>query len=235
MKQTCFLFFMLFIILIAEAQTPKPVRHFEHSDFSKEDSLHLLQEFGKNKILIPQFALQTLVALSYYPELKNTSIHFIYKPAVSTLTTKPNFPSLLLTGGKRTFKIIISDSSIKQIEPVILPKMDFNAQVGIIGHELGHVADFKQRSLLSLIGSGVGHLFSTGYIDKFEFRTDSICIAHGLGYQLLAWSSFIRSTMHTANWEGANNIDNMPMMRERYMNPSTIEKYMARMPIYKSS
>jgi len=226
---------MLLIASTANAQTPSPVKHFEQSDFSKEDSLHLLQEFGKNKILIPQFALQTLVALSYYPELRNTFIRFIYKPAVSTLTTKPNFPSLVLNGDNRTFTIIISDSSTQKIESVILPKMDFNAQVGIIGHELGHVADFKQRTLLSLISSGIGHLFSVRYIDRFEFRTDSICIAHGLGYQLLAWSNFIRNKMHTTNWEGADNINNMPMMRERYMNPSTIEKYMAKMPIYKSS
>lgn len=226
---------MLSIVSVANAQDPQPVKHFERNDFSKEDSIRLLQEFGKNKILIPQFALQTLVALSYYPELKNTSIRFIYKPAFSTLTTKPNFPSLLLSGERRTFTIIISDSSMQKIEPVILPKMDFDAQVGIIGHELGHVADFKQRSLLSLIGSGIGHLFSVRYIDRFEFRTDSICIAHGLGYQLLAWSNFIRTTMHTANWEGAGNINKMPMMRERYMNPSTIEKYMAKMPIYKNS
>lgn len=226
---------MLFIISTAYAQTPQPVKRFERGDFSQEDSIRLLQEFGKNKILIPQFALQTLIALSYYPELKNTFIRFVYKPAFSTLTTKPNFPSLLLSGNKRTFTIIISDSSMQKIEPVILPKMDFNAQVGIIGHELGHVADFKQRSLLSLIGSGIGHVLSVRYIDRFEFKTDSICIAHGLGYQLLAWSNFIRNIMHTTNWEGADNINKMPMMRERYMNPSTIEKYIAKMPIYKSS
>jgi hypothetical protein len=113
--------------------------------------------------------------------------------------------------------------------------MDFNAQVGIIGHELAHVADFKQRSLLSLIGSGIGHIFSARYIDRFEFRTDSICIAHGLGYQLFSWSNFIRNTMHTKNWQGADNINKMPMMRERYMNPSTIEKYIREMPVYKST
>jgi hypothetical protein len=211
-----------------------PVKHFERNAFSTEDSLHLLNEFGKNKILIPQFALQTLIALSYFPELKNTSIKFIYKPAVSTLTTKPDFPSLILNGDKRTFTIIISDSSTGKVKPVILSKMDFNAQIGIIGHELSHVADFEQRSLLSLIGSGIGHIFSSRYIDRFEFRTDSICIAHGLGYQLLAWSTFIRNTMHTKNWQGADNINKMPMIRERYMNPSTIEKYMSEIAVYKN-
>jgi hypothetical protein len=211
-----------------------PVKHFERSDFSKEDSLRLLNEFGKNKILIPQFALPTLVALSYYPELKTTSIRFVYKPAVSTLETKPTFPSVILNGNKRTFVIIISDSSMPQIQPIVLTKMDFNMQIGIIGHELSHAVDFQQRNLLSMISSGIGHVFSSKYVDRFEYRTDSICIAHGLGYQLLSWSIFIRNTMHTTNWQGADNIKKMPMMHERYMNPSTIERYISQMEIYKN-
>jgi hypothetical protein len=230
------LFISALVILSTSAcAEPHPVRYFERRDFSTEDSLRLLNEFGKNKILIPQFALPTLIALSYYPELKNTHIRFIYKPAVSTLETKPTFPSLVLNGGRRTFIIVISDSSMPQIQPIVLPKMDFNAQIGIIGHELSHVVDFKQRSLLSMIGSGIGHLFSSKYVDRFEFRTDSICIAHGLGYQLLAWSTFIRNIMHTTNWQGADNVKKMPMMHERYMNPSTIEKYMGEMTIYNNT
>jgi len=226
----------VFLILSSSAYAQaRPVKHFERSHFSPEDSLHLLNEFGKYKILIPQFALPALVALSYFPELKNTHIKFIYQPAISTLATKPTFPSVVSGGDKRTFVITISDSSISQIQSIILPKMDFNAQIGIIGHELSHVVDFKQRSLLSLINSGIGHLFSSRYIDRFEFRTDSICIAHGLGYQLLAWSTFIRNAMHTGNWQGADNINKMPMMHERYMNPSTIEKYMSEMAIYKNT
>src|SRR2546423_1153973 len=102
MKYRLLLFFTLLILSTAKAQSPQPVKHFERSDFSKEDSIRLLKNFGKNKILIPQFSLPMLVALSYYPELRNTPIRFIYKPAVSTLTTKPNFPSLLLSGDKRT-------------------------------------------------------------------------------------------------------------------------------------
>jgi hypothetical protein len=109
--------------------------------------------------------------------------------------------------------------------------MDFNAQVGVLGHELSHVYDFSHQSLWSLLGSGIGHL-STSYIDRFEYRTDSICIAHGLGYQLLAWSRFIRLTLHTENYDGSDNIDMPVMNRERYMNPSTILKRIALDPRY---
>ena len=40
----------VFLILSSSAHAqPRPVKHFEHSDFSTEDSLHLLNEFGKYK------------------------------------------------------------------------------------------------------------------------------------------------------------------------------------------
>ena len=109
--------------------------------------------------------------------------------------------------------------------------MDFNAQIGVLGHELSHVYDFSHQSLWSLIGSAIGHL-SSSYIDRFEYRTDSICIAHGLGYQLLAWSSFIRRTLHTENYDGSDNIDMPVMNRERYMNPATILARIALDPQY---
>jgi len=227
--RTMLLFFLIFSNHVF-AQTPE--KHFERSGFSAEDSLKLLKEYGRNKKLIPQFTLQTLIALSYFPELANTHIRFIYRPAYETLETRPDFPGVMNKGDKRTFTITISDSSTSKIEPILLKNMDFNAQIGIIGHELSHVADFSNQSLLHLMGSGIEHVFSKTYIDRFEYRTDSICIAHGLGYQLLAWSTFIRKTMNTENWRGADNIDHMPVKQERYMNPSTIMKHIKNNPLY---
>src|ERR1700751_5794480 len=164
---TVFLFLSFVFAYSVFAQAP--VKHFERSSFSADDSLKLLKAFGKNKQLIPQFALQTLIALSYYPELVNTHIRFIYEPAHATLETKPDFPSVANKGDRRTFTITISDSSTPKIEPILLKNMDFNAQIGIIGHELSHVADFSNQNLLHLMGSGVEHLFSKTYIDHFEY------------------------------------------------------------------
>ena len=222
-----FLFFSEF----SDAQNAEPVVSFERSDITAGDSAHLMSAYGNNKEFIPQFTLQTLIALSYFPELKETHIRFIYRHANSLFTTRPVFPCLLSNGKKRTFTITISDSSIDKLQPLLIERMDFNTQIGIIGHELSHVSDFSKRSVTSLIGSGIGHVFSTHYIDRFEFRTDSVCIAHGLGYQLLSWSTFVRRTMHTANWEGADNV-NEPMTHERYMNPSTIRQHIAANPLY---
>jgi hypothetical protein len=96
--------------------------------------------------------------------------------------------------------------------------------VGIIGHELAHVADFSNDSFAESVGKAVGHL-SAGYMDRMEFNTDRICIEHGLGANLEQWSSYIRSTMHTVYWRGADYANCGDQHHERYMNPSTIKKY----------
>ena len=228
------LFILFFLIALSQKMFAqrKPVVEFERVDFTPNDSLQLLKQFGRNKTFIPQFTLQALIALSYYPELKNTHIRFIYKPAHSPLTTRPTFPSVLYKKSKRRFTITISDSTVDKLKPILLKQMNFNEQIGVIGHEFSHVADFTKRNIFSMAGSGIGHIFSSHYIDRFEYRTDSLCIAHGLGYQLLAWSIFVRRTMHRQNWEGADNVNVAVMKRERYMNPSTITRRIAADSLY---
>jgi hypothetical protein len=188
-------------------------------------------EYGGKKTLPPACALQALIALSYFPELKNTEISIVIKKTRSPLSTKPKFPNLMRKGSKRKFQITISDSSVLKLQPILFKQMDFNAQVGVIGHELSHASDFSKRSFWSLTASGLGHL-SSKYIDRFEYRTDSICVAHGLGFQLLGWSRFVRKTLHSENYDGSDNIDMPVMDHERYMNPATILKRMTANPLY---
>ena len=130
--------FFLFLLLIAFSQTimaqRRPVVEFEKVDFTKEDSLQLLKEFAKNKTFISSFTLQSLIALSYYPGLKNTHIRFKYKPAHSPLTTRPTFPSVLFGKSNRRFTITVSDSTVAALQPILLKQMDFNTQIGVIGH-----------------------------------------------------------------------------------------------------
>lgn len=212
------------------AVAQRPVKLFKPADFTAADSIRLLQEYGLNKQLPPQFQLQALIALSYFPELKNTRIKFMVKPAYSLLQTRPTGRGIF-NRHTRQFTITISDSTYWKLAPIQLANMNFNAQVGVIGHELSHVSDFIRRSFINLAMSGIKHL-SSKYIDRFEYRTDSICIAHGLGYQLLDWSRFVRATLHSGDYDGSDNIDK-PMLHERYMNPATIIAHMKGMEMYR--
>jgi hypothetical protein len=58
-------------------------------------------------------------------------------------------------------------------------------------------------------------------------------VAHGLGYQLLDWSKYVRLSLHRDNWIGAGNVEEeRATKRERYMNPSTILRRIEAEPIY---
>lgn len=114
--------------------------------------------------------------------------------------------------------------------PILFQNLPFNAQIGVIGHELGHVVEFSCMATIKIVEHAASNV-SSKYIDHFEFKTDSICITHGLGYQLLAWSTYVRKVMHKDNWDGADNV-HKPMVRERYMNPSTIRKRISQLRLY---
>ncbi len=210
-----------------------PGKILNPDSFSEDFFSALKKEFGNNKQYPRQYEKQILIALSYFPELWNVPIKFRLKRTFSPLATRPAWTSTLRQKGMRKFIVTISDSSMSKLSPILFKNLDFNAQVGVIGHELSHASDFSTRSSVGLLRISIGHL-SSRYIDKFEYRTDSICIAHGLGYQLLAWSSFVRKAFHQQNWDGANYI-NEPMKRERYMNPSTIKKRISLSVLYKEA
>jgi hypothetical protein len=214
------IFFFLQIIIfpfVSKAATGEPV-------------IDSVPEFGNKKEIPKQFEKPILTALSYFPELKDVRIVFKIKKAYTPLTTRPNFAGVFKRRNHRTYIITISDQSIDTLKPLLFQNLTFEQQVGVIGHELSHVVDFNSKNFLQTIGVGIGHI-SKGYLDKMEFNTDGICIQHGLGKYLLAYSKHVRETMHVHNWRGGDfvNKGNGNGKYERYMNPDTIEKTMLEM------
>ena len=197
---------------------------------NKETTIDSLKEFGNKKEIPQQFEKPILTALSHFPELKNVHIIFRIKKAYSGLTTKPNFAGVFKKKDHRTYIITISNETIDTLKPLLLQNLTFEQQVGVIGHELSHVVDFNSKNFPQTIGVGIGHI-SKKYLDKMEFNTDRICVQHGLGKYLLAYSKHVRETMHVHNWRGGDYVNkgNGNGKYERYMNPETIEKTMKEM------
>lgn len=191
---------------------------------------YLKQQPYQNKVFInTSDSTAILLALRFYPELKNTKIQFVTKNTLTPLSARPSFLSIFKKARKRKYKIIISKRSIQKLDPIIFKNLTFNSQIGVIGHELAHIADFNKMKLKHFIKLAFKH-FSKRSMDSFEFNTDKSCIEHGLGHQLLSWSEEVRVKLAIQKWGGANN----PVgEHERYMNPSTIIKYYNSLSIYK--
>lgn len=165
-----------------------------HSFNKSEDSLRydfLLEQFGKNKVIPEEFKLQALVALSYYPVLKETPIEFVLTDADASLTSNINPATLIFPWMKKTYVIYID--TIKTIgftSPTLLKNLPYNAQIGVLGHELAHTVSYLDKSAIELAWSGILYLSSEQYVVNFENETEKRTIQYGLGYQLLSWSEF---------------------------------------------
>lgn len=133
------------------------------------------------------------IALSHYPELANTPIEFKFKKHIkkSTMQAQPKFSSVFKSKKNRSYKILISER-IKIADTVYYTKdMPSEIMIGWLGHELGHVMDFEQRSGLNLIGFGISYLTSKKYIREAERRADSYAVTHGMETYILATKEFI--------------------------------------------
>jgi hypothetical protein len=122
----------------------------------------------------------------------------------------------------------------KRLAPVLFSNLPYDAQIGVLGHELSHALYFSGQTLSGMAGMAFNH-FSGKYKDKMEYKTDSVCIIHGLGFQLLSWSNYVRSALNIDQWTGHKNREGRgksKISHERYMNPGSIKRVIAKTPLY---
>lgn len=185
----------------------------------------------QTKLYFLIYETQILIALSYFPELKNTTIEFRLKKAKTPLSSRPNLIGIFQSAKKRKYIITISKATNSILEPILFKNLNFNAQIGVLGHELSHVSDYMTKNFSEMSNLLFIQIFSKKQVDKFESRTDRICIDHDLGYQLLDWSKSVREKLKIDYWRGANNIQFKPK-KERYLNPETILETIKTSTIY---
>ena len=213
----CLIFILLYSINI-HAQTII-------KQFSSDSVTNYLKNAAEvtNKLMPTEYASVIKLALMYYPELAHTHIKIRVKKQPSPLTARPSVWAMFQQPAKRKYLITISNKVAPQFSAILLSNLSFIAQVGVIGHELSHVVDYnnqKGRYFIKLLAMQL----NSKAINKFEYATDMRCIAHGLGYQLLAWSTEVRLKLNLVQWKGIKEL-NKPG-NERYMNPESIKRAM---------
>ncbi|MEB8347472.1 hypothetical protein OO010_15570 [Flavobacteriaceae bacterium KMM 6898] len=221
-------FLILISCLNTYAQIPK--RQFEKGWF---DSTQYSQYQNYKKIPI-EIRPQVLIALSFYPELSDTKIIFRFRKRISPLASRPRLWSTFRKSKNRTYIITISTESTPKLTSILFLNLPYNAQIGVLGHELGHITEYKNKSAWHLLGLYL-KLLKAENVNEFEFKTDRICIEHGLGYQLYDWSQFVRQELDILEWKGAGDFyssNDEEVTKQRYMNPQTIEKFMESNSIY---
>jgi hypothetical protein len=175
------------ILLFLSLQTQLYSQGIQKKVLSAINKDSLRNVYGNNKEFIPEYELASLVALSFYTELLNTKITFRLADKESVAKTTITFCSIFNSNDKH-FIIYINNN--KNSTGLLLQEASFKAQVGAIGHELAHVADFNKRSFTGMMGWAIQYLFKKGRINT-ERKTDISTIAHGLGLELYSFVDFV--------------------------------------------
>jgi hypothetical protein len=152
-----------------------------------------LAQFRTNKTIPAVIEKNVLTALSFYPELRNTSIRFVFKQAIksSVMQAQPVFSSLLTSRENRAYRINISALFKLTHTAIPIHQLPDAIMIGWIGHELGHIMDYESRSSLGMAGFGLGYVFSADYVKKVERLADNYAVNHGLGNYLVETKRFI--------------------------------------------
>lgn len=221
------------LLAFGSASAMPPQREFISGGLDATQLEQLEAEFGQHKRIPAEYREQILTALSYFPELRTVRIDFVVRKSAIPLSSRPRYASVFRAAKRRHYLITISSQSSPALSPILLKNLSYNAQVGVLGHEISHVANYLHTSAWGLTRIAWGLVFSKSATDRFEAQTDQTCIEHGLGYQLLAWSVDIRAKMAGEEWLGAQ-ADGKPV-RERYLRPDTIRQRMRALPLYQAS
>jgi len=140
---------------ISEFIAPKahcPAILLKEGDFF--DKVFSTKQVFKNIKGVPkQYEEVFYLTCSFYPELSDVTININYAPIPTTMQTQPMLRSMFSSRSNREY--LISINSNKNFEGILFEDIPYNAQVGIIAHELAHVLDFEHKNTLNLISTGL--------------------------------------------------------------------------------
>ncbi|MCB7480782.1 hypothetical protein [Christiangramia sediminis] len=179
----------------------------------QKDSL----EFS-NKIVPDIIWRETYVALSHYPELKDTPIEIRFKKNIkkSFMQAQPKISGLFKNRKNRSYFIFINEKFKIEDEIFDVTTVPSEVLIGWIGHELGHIMDYRDRSALDLMWFGVKYVTSKNYIREAERAADTYAVNHGLGENIIATKDFILNHSKLSDTY-KNRIEDLYLSQEEIM------------------
>ncbi len=159
----------------------------------KGQQLEQSATFGQNKQIPAVIESNVLKALSFYPELENTPINFIFKARIksSVMQAQPVFTTILQRRRKRRYRINISSRFRLIHSDMPIQQIPDDVMIGWIGHELGHILDYESKSNAELVSFGYRYYFYPTYVKHAEMVADSLAVERGMGDYIVATKRFI--------------------------------------------
>ena len=147
----------------------------------------------ENKIIPAQIEKEAKKALSYYPELKDIEIEFRYKDEIkkSFMQAQPKFSNLFKGKNSRSYYVFMSRKLSLEGDEFSMDEVPPDVIIGWLGHELGHIMDYREKSAVGLMIFGMRYVTSSRYIKEAERAADTYAVNHGMGEYILKTKNFI--------------------------------------------
>ncbi len=168
----------------------------------------------------------TRKALAFFPPLKNIEIEFLFSNDIrkSVMQAQPKFSTMFRSRTRRSYIIKISRNFSLKGKETPIHELPEEVLVGWIGHELGHIMDYRSRSNWNLIYFGLGYLFSKSFFMKAERAADTYAVNYGMGEYILATKDFI---LHEAGMSEKY----ISRINKLYLPPQEIIELMEKVPV----
>ncbi len=154
------------------------------------DSLKAI--IGNNKGLPEGFEIAAAIAYSAFPQLKDVNIDMILTQGGAPMESTVEINTLFGSRSNRQYLILLNDAQNSFFEPILLRSLPFDAQVGILAHELGHIAYYHELNVFEFGRWGLSYLRDDEFRATHERSTDLMPVYYGLGSQIYQYAYFVR-------------------------------------------
>ncbi len=163
-----------------------------------------------NKVYPGKLKSEVEKALSFYPELKNVAIEFKWGVFTqhSFMLAQPKVITMLRNKEDREYQIIMRKKFFLKNKRVPNRRIPSDVLVGWLGHELGHIMDYKPRTNWNLAWFGIRYYFDKSFLKKAEITADYNAVKHGLIKELLVSKEFGRNPMFFP-WKYINKLNTL--------------------------
>lgn len=180
----------------------------------------LRKAFGNHKRIPVCYERVVLEALSHYPELVDVQVHVVLKNDHPVpYGTTPGFAGVLRSPASRIYTISILEEAEPPVERALFKHLNYEMQLGVIGHELVHVLQFMYCDRIELLKTLMLYLMPS-FQKRIERGADIGAIEHGFGKELHKHAVYIRSI--------PGYVEQRKAIVENYLSPEEILEHIER-------
>ena len=170
--------------------------------------------------------------LGFYPKMLVGSIEVEFRNSIAVAKVKPQFSSIFKAPKDRVYKITFSRSTESTLDSVLIHKLGYNAQLGLIAMQVSHIEDFSTGGLFNFLGWYIKRL-SRRARNRMDADAELKTLEVGLGYQLLALNRENAEKLKIENWQNTRGYASyVKYTRNRAMKPDMVANFISDLPIY---